>query len=113
MTPTPYYQTAWFWIVIIGIILIIIGVVVYALYRTAYWYVWALLIVGILMVIGGAIYGGFSSKPTTAVVQKQVVSTPTASVPVVVNSPVCPIPTTPAINPCVMSTAEMVVAQRI
>lgn len=95
---TAYYQSGWFWMLIIGIIFIIAGVIVYFVYATTSWYVWILLVLGLIMVIIGAIWGYYISSTCAAAKKvKTVTSVPAVttvkttqgatSVPVEINIP--------------------------
>ena len=52
----PIYEQWWFWIIIIGVILIIIAYILWAIFTDLRWWYWFLLILGIVVIIIGIIW---------------------------------------------------------
>lgn len=63
---SDFYSEVWFWLIVIGVILIIIGIILYATDREVRWYHWTLWIVGGFFLLVGVIWAiGFANENET------------------------------------------------
>ncbi len=60
----PLYEQWWFWMILIGIIVIILACLLWAIFGILRWWFWVLLIIGIIVIIIGIVWWAIErSKP--------------------------------------------------
>lgn len=52
-----FFTSAWFWLAVIGIILVIVAIVLYTTRKPVEWWVWAILIAGVILAVLAVIIG--------------------------------------------------------